>query len=64
MLIEERKPKSYDRAIDLLKDLQDLAGRQGNAEIFQKRIAEMEKAYSRRLALINKMRQAGLMKGW
>lgn len=61
MLIEERKPKSYDRAVDLLKDLRDLAGRQGNAEIFQTRITEMENAYSRRLSLINRMRQAGLM---
>lgn len=60
-LIKEKKPKSYDSAIGLLKDLQELAEYQGMSKEFKGRIAEIQQAYSSRPALRDRILHAGLI---
>ncbi|MDN3512793.1 MAG: hypothetical protein NG747_00150 [Candidatus Brocadia sp.] len=60
-LIEEKKPKSYDSAIGLLKDLRELAEYQGRLEEFKKHIAEIQQTYSSRPALRDRMIHARLI---
>ena len=50
-LIEEKKPKSYDRALVLLKDLRELAEYREKLEEFKGQIAEIQRTYSNRPAL-------------
>lgn len=60
-LIEETKVKAYDRAIELLKDLRDLAEYQDELELFEEKISAIADTYSRRSALMRKMREAELI---
>ena len=60
-LIEEKKPKSYDSAIVLLKDLQDLAAYRGEVEGFKKRMAETQQTYANRPALRDRLRRSRLI---
>ena len=60
-LIEEKKPKSYDSAIGLLKDLRELAEYRGNLEEFKEKIAEIQQTYSNRPALRDRILQAKLI---
>ena len=60
-LIEEKKATSYERAVTLLVDLRDLAIHQSNGESFRNRLAEIERTYSSRSALLKRLRQAKLI---
>lgn len=60
-LIKEKKPKSYDSAIGLLKDLQELAEYRGKLEEFKKQIAEIQETYSNRPALRDRILHARLI---
>ncbi|MDI6791991.1 MAG: hypothetical protein QME81_03870 [bacterium] len=61
VLIEEKKAKSYERAVELLTDLRDLAKYQGDLERFRNRLTEIERTYSNRSALLRRMRQSKLI---
>ncbi|GIL19899.1 MAG: hypothetical protein BroJett041_10130 [Candidatus Jettenia caeni] len=60
-LIEEKKPKSYDSALALLKDLRELAEYRGKLEEFKQRVAEIQQTYSNRPALRDRIRHAKLI---
>lgn len=60
-LIKEKKPKSYDSAIGLLKDIQELAEYRGRLEEFKKHIADIQQTYSSRPALRDRMIHARLI---
>jgi len=60
-LIEEKKPKSYDSAIDLLKDLRELAENRGKLEEFKDQIAKIQQTYPNRPALRDRIRHAKLI---
>lgn len=60
-LIEEKKPKSYDSAIGLLKDLRELAEYRGKLEEFKEKIANIQQTYSSRPALQDRILQAKLI---
>lgn len=60
-LIKEKKPKSYDSAIGLLKDLRELAEYRGMLKEFKGRIAEIQQAYSGRPALRDRILHARLI---
>ena len=60
-LIEEKKPKSYDSAIVLLKDLQELAEYRGKLEEFKERIAKIQQTYPNRPALRDRILRAKLI---
>jgi len=58
-LIATKLPKNYDEAMKLLKDLKDLADRQGSSD-FQLRIAALRAAHARKSALMDRLRKLGL----
>jgi hypothetical protein len=59
-LIATKQPKNYDRAVDLLVDLRDLAARKGKKEDFGSRLDALRVSQARKPAFIEKMRKAGL----
>jgi hypothetical protein len=59
-LIETKRPRDYDLAVSLLRDLQALAERQGNAEAFRKRFGELRAQHQRKPSLLDRFDQAGL----
>lgn len=59
-LIGYGKAKSYDEAVNILKDLRDVADMQGQPERFGDRIAQLMSKYSSRPALCRRIRDANL----
>ncbi|MDI6754373.1 MAG: hypothetical protein QME78_08260, partial [Thermodesulfobacteriota bacterium] len=59
-LIATKQPKSYDLAVKLLVDLRDLAIRRGKREEFGARLDALRVAQTRKPALIERLRKAGL----
>ena len=58
-LIATKQPKSYERAVELLVDLRDLAARQEGSD-FRRRVEELRTAHARKPALIERLHKAGL----
>jgi hypothetical protein len=61
VLLEEKKASAYDSAVKLLRDLRDLATSRGEAVGFQQRMADIERTYSNRSALLRRLRQSRLI---
>jgi hypothetical protein len=61
-LIQQDQAKPYDEAVNLLVKLRDLAEYQGQQTVFQARLNRIHDAYSRRSALMWRLRNAGLAK--
>ena len=59
-LVATKQPKSYDRAVELLIDLRDLAVRQGKRKEFGSRFDALLASHVRKPSLIEKLRKAGL----
>lgn len=59
-LIEKGQAKAYDEAVDILRDLRDLAEYQQRSATFQTRIETLHEQYSRRTALLRRLSRAGL----
>lgn len=59
-LIERMQAKPYDEAVRLLSRLQDLAAYQAEEAAFQQRLNRIYEQYSRRPALLSRLREAGL----
>jgi hypothetical protein len=62
-LIQQGQAKPYDEAVRLLRRLRDLAEYQGRTVAFQKRLNRIHDKYSRRSALMRRLRNAGLLRG-
>ena len=60
-LLEEKKASAYDSAVSLLQDLRDLSTSRGDMADFQQRLADIERTYSNRSALLRRMRQSRLI---
>ena len=60
-LLEEKKASAYDSAVVLLQDLRDLSTSRGDMADFQQRLADIERTYSNRPALLRRMRQSRLI---
>jgi hypothetical protein len=60
-LIATRQPKSYDRAVSLLKDLRDLAAVGGAAEAFTRRMRDLAARHMKKPSLIRRFRSAALV---
>jgi hypothetical protein len=58
--IETRRPRDYDLATSLLRDLQALADRQEDSAAFRKRFLELRVQHQRKPALLDRFDQAGL----
>jgi hypothetical protein len=60
-LIQQSKAKAYDEAVRLLKRLKDLAGYQNRQSAFEEHLEQISDQYSRRYALMRRLREAGLI---
>ncbi len=58
-LIATVQPKSYDRAVELLVDLRDLAARESGGD-FRRRLEALRAEHARKPSLIERLRKAGL----
>jgi hypothetical protein len=59
-LIETKRPRDYDLATSLLKDLQALADRQKDSATFRKRFLELRTRHDRKPSLQDRFDKAGL----
>lgn len=59
-LIATKQPKSYDRALELLVDLRDVAGRKSCAGEFTSRVGKLRTMHAQKPSLIKRLRDAGL----
>ncbi len=59
-LIETKRPRDYDLAVSLLRDLQALAERQEDPAGFRKRFLELRAQHQRKPSLLDRFDQAGL----
>jgi hypothetical protein len=60
--IKTRLPKEYDRAVELLKDLRDLAERDGATAAVVKGLRELRERHRAKPTLIQRLDRAGLPK--
>ena len=58
--IETKRPRDYDLAVALLRDLQALADRQENSAAFRKRFGELRAQHQRKPSLLDRFDQAGM----
>ena len=58
--IAKRQPKEYDRAVELLTDLRDLAARTGNTEAVTQKIRQLRERHAAKTTLIERLERAGL----
>jgi hypothetical protein len=58
--IETKRPRDYDLAVSLLRDLQALADRQEGSAAFRKRFGELRAQHQRKPSLLDRFDQAGL----
>ncbi len=61
-LIETKLPKEYDRAVQILKDLWDLAERSGKREETAARIRALREQHARKRTLLQRLDRVGLPK--
>jgi hypothetical protein len=59
-LIETKRPRDYDLAVSLLRDLQALAERQEDPAAFRKRFLDLRAQHQRKPSLLDRFDQAGL----
>jgi hypothetical protein len=59
-LIETKRPRDYDLAVSLLRDLQALAERQDDPATFRKRFLDLRARHQRKPSLLDRFDQAGL----
>ena len=58
-LIADRQPKSYDQAVEVLKDLRDLAARKDDPG-FRRHVEALRAAHGGKRSLIERFDKAGL----
>jgi hypothetical protein len=61
VLIQRSQAKAYEEAVQLLKDLRDLAEYQNRWPAFEGRLVKLCDQYSRRRSLMRRLREAGLI---
>jgi hypothetical protein len=57
---DQGRPRDYDLAVSLLRDLQALADRQEDPAAFRKLFLELRAQHQRKLSLLERFDQAGL----
>ena len=61
-LIATTRPKDYDAAVVLLRDLRDVSARAGTSAEFTRRMGQLHQQHQRKPSLIDRMRRAGLIR--
>ncbi len=59
-LVEAKRPREYDQAVQLLKNLRDLSARQESADAFAARVGRLRDRYAKRPSLLERLDHAGL----
>lgn len=59
-LIDTKKIREYDTAVELLRDLRDLSQRDGDPDTFHKRLHLLRQQYAGRPGLLQRLDRAGL----
>ena len=59
-LIDTKRPRDYDAAMQLLSDLRDMSGRKGRETAFTRRIAVPREAHAKKSTLLTRLTKAGL----
>jgi hypothetical protein len=59
-LIGTKRPKDYDQAVELLKDLRDLGERAGRKADTEERIGQLRRRHASKPSLMERLRKAGL----
>jgi hypothetical protein len=57
--VSTKKPKEYDRAIEILRDLRDLAGRAGRADGVAARVGQLRERHAKKPAFLERLDKAG-----
>lgn len=58
VLVDTKQPKSYDQAVSLLKDLRDLAARDGREPSFAARLQALRQAHAKKSSFVDRLRKA------
>jgi hypothetical protein len=58
--VQSKKPKEYDRAVELLRDLRELAERAGRKEQAAARLRELRQRHSSKSSFLRRLDEAGL----
>lgn len=56
-LVATKQPKSYDQAVSLLKDLRDLATRDGREPVFAARLQALREAHAKKPSFLDRLRK-------
>ncbi len=59
-LVSSKKARGYDSAVRLLKDLRDLAVREGSRGLFSDRLGQLRERHGTKHAFLRRLREAGL----
>ncbi|HEY3108074.1 MAG TPA: hypothetical protein VGL23_04935 [Chloroflexota bacterium] len=59
-LVDTKRPKDYDLAVALVRDLRDLAARKEGAEVFAASLARLRQRCAKRPSLLERLDRAGL----
>ena len=59
-LIATKRPKEYDAAVALLRDLQAVGERNGSSTVFTRRLRELRERHQRKPSLMERLQRAGL----
>ena len=62
-LIATKQPKRYDEAVNLLRDLKDLAEIRNRIDLFNSRLRDLVGAHLRKGTLVDKLNRGKLMEG-
>lgn len=57
-LIEARTPADYDAAVALLRDLGEISRREGRADVYERRVAELHQLHRRKSTFIERLDRA------
>ena len=60
-LIETKRPQDYDRAVQLMLDLRDLAVRSQEEPTFEARLVELRARHAKKPSLLARLDRAGLI---
>ena len=59
-LVDTKKPREYDTAVELLADLRALSEREGDTVRFDRRLADLRQQHQRKPSLLQRLDRAGL----
>ena len=59
-LVDTKRPRDYDAAVQLLSDLREISRRKGRETVFTQRVAALREAHAKQSTLLTRLTKAGL----